>query len=504
MSSGVVLSFFRRSAPSSDWNQQELAEFYRIESALLQGGLSVTTERGISDEGDPWFVFCRADNEEVIAHFARIAYEYIIASSSHPHPARGRDFRKLIRDMLDRHPLMLPVRRHSGQNVFLHPSTLLLALLASSYFFSSDKELSSGHGSTHTESRGLFSFVRDNLSIVAALALAVTWLENHVDLATKFLDGLPLFHSSDAKTVHVADASHDASLNFLQLVKTLGADNHSVLSHQDSNLPAAQNAEGTQGHNLPVQELHANVHGSAPSDDAASVVVANSPTNNNQVGPAGSDNAAASLSGIPSSVMKAAVVVTEHASGGSNSPGADSFGGINSIVLPSDQAVQITQLTVGGSSAPTVVLSSNPTSIDVALQQAFQQVGLGTDLLHKASLSVTDSAASFPSPLSPSIPDPTAVNQNTTSPPDSTLAGTAAPVQTNTYDNQVEQTITAFLNHTPHFEIAVSGANVVIVDTNVADASLPEYGIQIFDMSDGSTLSIVGIVHHSALAVLTA
>ena len=47
----------------------------------MQSGLSVTTDRGISDEGDPWFVFCREDNDEVIAHFARIDCEYVVASS---------------------------------------------------------------------------------------------------------------------------------------------------------------------------------------------------------------------------------------------------------------------------------------------------------------------------------------------------------------------------------------------------------------------------------------
>lgn len=101
MSNGLVLSFLRRPSNSEDWTQQELAEFYRVESALLQGGFAVTTDRGISDEGDPWFIFCRADNEEVIAHFARIDREYVIVSSFFAGAARGRDFRLLIREMLD-------------------------------------------------------------------------------------------------------------------------------------------------------------------------------------------------------------------------------------------------------------------------------------------------------------------------------------------------------------------------------------------------------------------
>jgi hypothetical protein len=502
MSSGLVLSFFRRSAPSSDWSQQELAEFYRVESVLLQGGLSVSTDRGITDEGDPWFVFCRADNEEVIAHFARIAYEYVVASSFHTGAARGRDFRKLIRDMLDRHPLM-PVKRNSGQKVFLHPSTLLLALLASSYFLSSDKELIGGHSSAASESRSLLSFLRDKLSIVAAVALAVTWLENHSELAAKFFDALPLFHSSDAKTSHVAVASHDASVDFLQLVKNLVFEKHpALLAHQDSNVPLPQNGEAAQAHNLPMHEANLVVHGG----DLASVGFADGPANNYQIGQNGSDGAAAALNSTPSLAMNNPfALIAEHAFGASsqsNSLDVESSGGINSIVLPSDDAIQIAEVVAGGSSAQTVVLSSNPTSVDVALQQAFQQVGFGADLLHKASLSATGpvDVVSSSSPSSLNTHASPAVDQiaNIAS-SDSSVTTPAAPAQPSAADNQVEQTVGAFLAHTPNFEITISGANVIIIDTNYADAASSGFGIQTFDMSDGSTLSIVGIVPHSAV-----
>ena len=30
-----------------------------LNSALIQAGLKIDTERGVSDEGDPWFAFCR-------------------------------------------------------------------------------------------------------------------------------------------------------------------------------------------------------------------------------------------------------------------------------------------------------------------------------------------------------------------------------------------------------------------------------------------------------------
>src|SRR5262249_19350256 len=95
---GTVLSFFGARRSSSDWTQQELAEFYRVESVLLQHGLVVTTDRGVSDEGDPWFVFCRSETEEVVAHFARIDGHYLVISSAFSGVAQARDFKKLVRE----------------------------------------------------------------------------------------------------------------------------------------------------------------------------------------------------------------------------------------------------------------------------------------------------------------------------------------------------------------------------------------------------------------------
>jgi collagen type I alpha len=110
MSNGQVLSFLRR--PSScDWTQQELAEFYRVEDLLFRGGLAFTTDSGVSDRGDPWFVVCRADTEEVIAHFARIDREYVIVTNLYPGAARGGDFRALVCEVLESHSLTMPIRR---------------------------------------------------------------------------------------------------------------------------------------------------------------------------------------------------------------------------------------------------------------------------------------------------------------------------------------------------------------------------------------------------------
>ena len=132
-----ILSFAAaraREPASRDWSRQELAEFYRVESALLQAGLALEGERGLSDEGDPWFVFCRADTGEVFIHFARVDGVYVVDGAAFGAPARGRDFGALVRDLIASHPLAT-VRR-PGSNVMLHPAALLIALVGAAFFHS--------------------------------------------------------------------------------------------------------------------------------------------------------------------------------------------------------------------------------------------------------------------------------------------------------------------------------------------------------------------------------
>ncbi|MCJ2078135.1 hypothetical protein MKK68_21220, partial [Methylobacterium sp. E-016] len=135
---GAILSFFRP-APIArgDWSQQEIAEFYRVEAALTQAGLRITSDRGLSDEGDPWFVFCRFDGD-VIMHFARIDDLYVVASEAFERPLQGPDFRVLLNAVAAEHPTLVPVPRQTTQgktgNLVLHPAALLAALVATVAF----------------------------------------------------------------------------------------------------------------------------------------------------------------------------------------------------------------------------------------------------------------------------------------------------------------------------------------------------------------------------------
>jgi hypothetical protein len=116
-----------------DWTQQELAEFYRVESVLGAAGISVELDRGLSDEGDPWFVFCRPQNGDVIIHFARYDGVYVAASGALGQVLRGRNFRELVDAFVARQPLVVPSQNQSS-GVILHPSVLLTALVATALY----------------------------------------------------------------------------------------------------------------------------------------------------------------------------------------------------------------------------------------------------------------------------------------------------------------------------------------------------------------------------------
>ena len=62
------------------WDNQDIADFYRAVDILEQAGLRTEVDSGVTDEGDPWFVFMKPETGEVIAHFAQIDGRFIAVS----------------------------------------------------------------------------------------------------------------------------------------------------------------------------------------------------------------------------------------------------------------------------------------------------------------------------------------------------------------------------------------------------------------------------------------
>ncbi|MBA9070524.1 hypothetical protein FHR71_004293 [Methylobacterium sp. RAS18] len=141
----TVIPFFRpASARQGNWSQQELAEFYRVEAALLRAGFSIASEHGLSDEGEPWFVFCQPDGDAII-HFAKIDGNYLIASDALDRPVRGTDFRTLIDQIARLHPHLLPIpATGTGTTLVVHPAALLAALVAAAALSLSSEDAHAG------------------------------------------------------------------------------------------------------------------------------------------------------------------------------------------------------------------------------------------------------------------------------------------------------------------------------------------------------------------------
>ena len=119
------------------WNNQEIADFYRAVDILKRAGLDVEVDSGMTDEGEPWFVFVRSGDGEVLAHFAQIDGQFVAVSSLNHEVYKGRDIRQIVDRMLDKHPLVVPKNTRSGQ-LYLHPTAAVTAFLAAAFLLNVD------------------------------------------------------------------------------------------------------------------------------------------------------------------------------------------------------------------------------------------------------------------------------------------------------------------------------------------------------------------------------
>lgn len=133
-----LLSFPVQHSITSGWSNAELAELYRVEHALIKAGIQLETERGVTEEGDPWFVFCR-DNGDVLVHIARLDGRYHLYSPALAQPMTGTSFSSLTRSFIG----AVPVPPERSARVVLHPAALL-SVLVLTIFYSADILLNKG------------------------------------------------------------------------------------------------------------------------------------------------------------------------------------------------------------------------------------------------------------------------------------------------------------------------------------------------------------------------
>ena len=129
-----------------DWSNQDLASIYRVKRLLDAAGVPNYVERSLSDEGDPWCIFC-TETGDVFIHLCRIDGYYVLDSPNLQEAIRGVDFNGLIarfsegalrsteKDIKARKRL---INLERGSKLYLHPSVLLAALIWSIYLESED------------------------------------------------------------------------------------------------------------------------------------------------------------------------------------------------------------------------------------------------------------------------------------------------------------------------------------------------------------------------------
>ena len=133
------------------WSNQELASLFRVKRLLDAAGIVCDVDYDCTDEGDPWFVFCDAAGE-VFIHLCRIDGKYLLDSPNIFTPLTGWDFSELIEGFLQRngpqesHPAASTatgsgqrvVRFERNGKVFMHPATMLAALIWTLFLESED------------------------------------------------------------------------------------------------------------------------------------------------------------------------------------------------------------------------------------------------------------------------------------------------------------------------------------------------------------------------------
>ncbi len=136
----IALFRSKQSAPKHGqryWDNQDIADFYRAVDILKRAGLDVEVDSGVTDEGEPWFVFVRSGDGEVLAHFAQIDGQFVAVSSMKQEVYKGSGIREIVDKMLDRHPLVLP--KQTGRATFsLHPTAAITAFLAAAFVLNID------------------------------------------------------------------------------------------------------------------------------------------------------------------------------------------------------------------------------------------------------------------------------------------------------------------------------------------------------------------------------
>ena len=523
-----ILSFAPRAREpaSRDWSSQELAEFYRVESALLQAGLALEGDRGLTDEGDPWFVFCRVDTGEVFIHFARVDGWYVVDGAAFGTPSRGRDFGALVRDLIASHPLAST--RRPGSNVLMHPAALLIALVGAAFFQSGKAKAAEagGHASGEAdagragpERRGLTVNAGGAASaadaaagrFVALDATEVAAVLTGVAIGLRDVAG-PAAGAPGGSTPTGGVGGVGGGPEFLRdgaarTAATSGAAALSILSASEARAALTVMAVF---HDLARSVVVSTEPASLPASTAVTVMVID-PALHTEVATATAPSSqppapvlVVHLAGGPLPQIEALALVSADGALARVSPDrvvhVDQLPSLLSDLIAHGDIVTFAATTAaapGGSDAPPPPSSDHaaaalPTG-GVAHDAVATPPAVVVDTGHGHAADGSDGAAA---PATPSVVDPAPAPSESGVAPVETISAPAPPSPPAGGDHSalIDAAVLAFVNQVADVQVVISGHEVVFYDPVILGVLRPDVALDsvTWRLEDGSSVSLVG------------
>lgn len=237
-----------------DWSQQELADFYRAHNLLVQNGVGIGMDRGVSDGGDPWMAFFDVSTQDVFMHVARIGQDCVLVCDQLDLHIRCRTISELISSFEKEVCRIVSVRQQKSGNVILHPAARIIMSISAVFLLfklensgvahakGAEGEFGSAHDSTRKQEMSLTGRAQtvlarlydvvDTPAAVASLAGVLLSLE----IASLNSRTLPQ-ESAEIKLLDAHDG-HDGMVLFadaaIEAVKEAPVENAPIISGSQS------------------------------------------------------------------------------------------------------------------------------------------------------------------------------------------------------------------------------------------------------------------------------
>lgn len=487
-----VIAFLTPRELPSDWSQQELAELYRVEDTLLQAGIAVETERGRTEEGDPWIVFCRQETGEVIIHFARCDGLYIAVGAFFQGVLRGNSFSAIVRQFLDNQPLLLPRRRgNDDTKLFLHPTVMLMAFVTTAFLISqeADPALTSSTAGKEDPFKGdslllrVAQAVRTSLNDVKSTVNDFMGTAGNVAPAA-LLSALLIVEDSQANKQ--TDAENQGAYPTLEVANapltddqaSLATEQQVTLSAQNENQPFSEKIEPAFAPNHFGEEIE-----QAASNSPKSIVTAEFIE----------FDESATIPLLPS-FEETSVYTAQNTTYSTEEAEISDLDGADPVVVSADSAfAQDGKYEVVV--ADIVSYSENArSSYDFTAFRELDEISADLNIHLSRPVEIIYEAFDRDTSQDTIIDIAFDTVVDAKSAVDASQDAIDSDGQMRTYDSIADSFVRQFIASATDLQVLLYGSDLVLVDTDQIDSSQGYLSVYTWDFQDGSTISIIGIV----------